>query len=157
MIQLCIQIHPFFSRFFSHIDYHRILGGIPGAIWQVPIGQSLHIPQSAYASPKPPTIPPQPIPYGNHKFVFKVYESVSFLQINPFVPFFWISHISDNTWYLCLSIIICRSIHDAANSIISFFLRLSNVLLYIYTLCIHIQCTHTHIHTPLFLLLLMDI
>ena len=27
MIQLCIYTHPFFFRFFSHIDFHRILIG----------------------------------------------------------------------------------------------------------------------------------
>ena len=46
--------HPFSSRFFPHIDYHRILGRILCVIQQVPIGQSFHISQCAYANPKPP-------------------------------------------------------------------------------------------------------
>ena len=70
--------HPFFFRFFSHTDYHRMLGRVLCAIQQVFVGQSLHIPQWAYASSNPLIHPsPQPVPFGNHKFVFKVYESVS--------------------------------------------------------------------------------
>ena len=37
VIQLYVYVHPFFLRFFSHIDYHRILGRVPCAIEQVPI------------------------------------------------------------------------------------------------------------------------
>ena len=50
-----------------------------------PFGHSFHIPQYAYAHPKPPVHPsPLPVPFGNHKF-FKVYESFSLLQISSFV------------------------------------------------------------------------
>ena len=44
--------HLFSFRFFSHIDYHRILGSVLCALQQVPGGQSFHIPQCADASPK---------------------------------------------------------------------------------------------------------
>ena len=78
--------YTFFFKFFSHIDYQRILGRVPCALQQVPVGQSFHIPQRAYASPKPPVHPfPLPVPFGNHKFVFKVYGCVSVLQISSFV------------------------------------------------------------------------
>ena len=55
--QSYIYTYPFSLRVFSHIDYHRILGGVLCAIHQVPIGQSFHIPQCAYDSPKPPVHP----------------------------------------------------------------------------------------------------
>ena len=45
-------MHPFFLRLFSNIDYHRTLGSVP-----CEIQQSFHIPQCAYASPKPPIHP----------------------------------------------------------------------------------------------------
>ena len=81
--------HPFFFRFFFQVDDHRTLGRVLCAIQQVPIGQSFHIPQCAHACPKPPVYPspPLPVPYGNHKFVFKDCESVSVLQISSFVSF----------------------------------------------------------------------
>ena len=68
-----IHIHIIHSLwFFSHIDYHRILGRVPCAIQQVPVGQSFHIPQCAYANPKPLVRPSHtPFPFGGHKF-FKV-------------------------------------------------------------------------------------
>lgn len=47
------HIFIFFSRFFSYIDYPRILGRVSHAIQQVPTGQSFHIAQHAYAHPKP--------------------------------------------------------------------------------------------------------
>ena len=90
MIQLYIYTHPFFFRFFSHVDYHRILGRVPCAVQQVPIGQPFHIPQYAYANPKTSVhpSPPTPVPFGNHQFVYNVCESVSVLQISSFVSFF---------------------------------------------------------------------
>ena len=54
MIQWYIYTYPFYFRFFSHIGYHRILGRVLCAIQQVPVGQTFHIPQCEYASPKPP-------------------------------------------------------------------------------------------------------
>ena len=91
-----IHIYTFFFRCFSHIDYCRILGRIPCAIQQVPVGQLFHIPQYAHANPKLPIQPsPKPVPFGNHKFVFKVCKSVSVLQVCSFVSIFNISHVSD--------------------------------------------------------------
>ena len=41
MTQSDVYTHPFSLRFFSHIDYHGILGR---ALCAVPIGQSFYIP-----------------------------------------------------------------------------------------------------------------
>ena len=41
MIQL--YTHPLFFRFFSHTDYHRILGRVLCAIQQIPIYLSVHL------------------------------------------------------------------------------------------------------------------
>ena len=57
VIKLHMYTHPFSFRFFSHIDYHRILGRVLCAIEQVRTGQSVHIPQCAYVSPKPLVLP----------------------------------------------------------------------------------------------------
>ena len=48
VIQLYRYTHPLSFRFFSHIDYLKILGTVPCVIQQVPTGQSFHIPQYAY-------------------------------------------------------------------------------------------------------------
>ena len=49
---------------------HRILRRVLPALPQVPVDQSFHIPQGAYANPKPP-VPPSPTicPFGNHNFL----------------------------------------------------------------------------------------
>ena len=52
--------------------WSRVLCAIP----QVPVGQSFHMPQCAYANPQPPVHPSPPPPIGNHKFVFKICRSV---------------------------------------------------------------------------------
>ena len=51
VIQLYVGPRPFFFRFFSHIDHHKLLGIDPCAIQQVPAGQAFHIPQCAHANP----------------------------------------------------------------------------------------------------------
>ena len=57
--------HAFFFRFFSHLDYDRIVGRGLCAVQQVPTGQSSHVPQGAYANPRPQSIPPTPrCPFG---------------------------------------------------------------------------------------------
>ena len=43
VIQLHMYTHPFFVRFFSHKDYHRILSSMPCAIKQVPIGKAKNL------------------------------------------------------------------------------------------------------------------
>ena len=52
-IPLYIYTDSFLFRFFSHIDHHRILGSVPSAVQQVLIGQFFHVPQCAYANPRP--------------------------------------------------------------------------------------------------------
>ena len=92
-----------------------------------------------------------PCPPGNHKIVCYVRSSISALLISLFVPLLYISHITDIILiFVCpcltlLSMKISRFIHVAANGIISFFLQLSNIPLYI--------CTTS----SLFIHLLMDI
>ena len=39
-------------------------------------------------SPVHPSLPPHPVPFGNHKFFKVSVESLSILQISPFVFFF---------------------------------------------------------------------
>ena len=69
----------------------RMLGRVLCAIQQVPVGQSFHMPQRAYANPKPlvhPSHPtPPPVPFGNYK-LFTVCESDSVPQISLFASFF---------------------------------------------------------------------
>ena len=52
VIQLYMYTHLFSFRFFSHRDHHRILGRVPCALQQVPVGRSFHIPQCAHANLK---------------------------------------------------------------------------------------------------------
>ena len=52
VIQLYMYTHPFSFRSLSYMYYHRILGRVLSAIQQVPFGQTFHIPQCAYGSPK---------------------------------------------------------------------------------------------------------
>ena len=50
--------------------YHRILGKVLCAMQQVPVGQSFHIPQCAYANPKAPFHPclSPSVPFSNQRF-----------------------------------------------------------------------------------------
>ena len=50
VIQLYMYTHPFSLRFLSRVDHHRILGRVPCALQQMPVGQSFHIPQCADCS-----------------------------------------------------------------------------------------------------------
>ena len=90
-----VYTHP--SRFFSHIDYHRVLGRVLCAIQQVCIGQSFHISQCAYANPKPPVHPSytyEPwITISFSKSMVCFYSANKFICILFF--FFLIPHISD--------------------------------------------------------------
>lgn len=45
-----MDTHPFFLRFFPHIEDHTILGRVPCAVQQVPIGSSFRRPQCDVAS-----------------------------------------------------------------------------------------------------------
>jgi len=83
-VHTCILFQILFPYRLSQNNGYSSLCSIAG-----PIDQPCHIPQCAYASPKPPVHPSQipPAPFGNHKFVFKVHECVSVLQISSFVSF----------------------------------------------------------------------
>ena len=108
--------------------------------------------QTLSASPTP-----QPVSFGNHKF-FKVCESVFVLQRSLLSHFFFLdSSVSDSIWCWCLivwltslSMIISRSIHVAANAIISFlFMAEYYSIVYIYHIFLihssvdgHLGCFH---------------
>ena len=82
VIQSCIYRYPFSFRFFSLIDYHRILGRVLCAIQHVLIGQSFHIPQCAYTNPKPTAHPSLFHLYPLVIITFSVCESVSVQKIS---------------------------------------------------------------------------
>ena len=83
-----------FQILFQYRSSQNIGTYIAGPHWLV-----IHKPQCAYANPKPPIHPsPLPVSFGNQKFVFKIGESVSILQINSFVSFFFRFHI--NLYYV---------------------------------------------------------
>ena len=42
VIQLYIYMYPFFFKFFSHLDYYRVLSRVPCAIQQVLVGYLLY-------------------------------------------------------------------------------------------------------------------
>ena len=48
-------------------------------------------------------VTPYPSPLGNRKFVLYIFDSISALQINSSVPFFWIPHRRDIIRYLFFS------------------------------------------------------
>ena len=77
---------PFSLRFFSHIDYHWILGRVLCLYSRSPLANcsysSVCICQSQTLSPAF-----SPICFGYHKF-FKVCQSISVLQISSFAYFF---------------------------------------------------------------------
>ena len=77
MIQLYIYI--FFFRSFSIIGYYKILNIVPCAIQQVLVVYLFYVQQCVSVNPKLLNYPPPCFPFGNHKFVFNVYESVSVL------------------------------------------------------------------------------
>ena len=121
----CPHIHSLLHSFPIWVITHTVLG----AGQHVTVGQSCHIPQCAFAKTKLPVRPfPHLPPLSNCKFVFKVCESVSVLQISLPLSFFKLTHRSDIIWCLSfsvwltwLSVIISSSIHVAAKSMISFF------------------------------------
>ena len=75
--------HPFLFRFFSHIDDHGILGGVPCAVQQVPTGQSCHMSfLCVYASPNPHLSPLVTI-----SLFSKSLSLFLFCKLNSFAPF----------------------------------------------------------------------
>ena len=120
--------YNFFFRFFSLIGQYKILSIVSCAIRQVLVGYLPYVQLCVYVNPILiyPS-PPSPFPLGNHKRVFYVCGSISVLNM-----FIYIICFLDSTYkqyylifiFLCLtsfSIILSRSIHVAANSIILFF------------------------------------
>ena len=93
VIQLYVYTHPLSFRFFSRIGHHRSSGRVPWAIQHIPVGQSFHIPQCAYANPKPPVHPSPthpPLPGHCPFWQPQVFQSlwVCFCSANKFVyPF----------------------------------------------------------------------
>ena len=66
--QSYVYSNPFSFRFFSHMEYHWMLGRVLWVTRQVSFGQSFHRPQGACANHKPQAIPPtiRLVPLGNH-------------------------------------------------------------------------------------------
>ena len=116
---MCTHIY---FRFFSHIDYHRIMDRVLCAIQQVPASQSFAIPQCPCVDPKLPVhrAPHPPVLFDNHKF-FKVSESVLQLSSYPFLDSTYKCYHMMLHSLTSLSVIISRSTHVATNDIISFF------------------------------------
>ena len=82
-----IYTHTFSFIVFSLMVCHRIFSIVPCAISKTfihSVYNSLHllIPNS-HSVP-----PPSPIPLGNHRSVFYVYDSISVSQTGSFVPYF---------------------------------------------------------------------
>ena len=48
----CTYVYPFFSMFFSHIGYYRILSRVPSPIHSVPVVYLSDIQQCVYVNPK---------------------------------------------------------------------------------------------------------
>ena len=126
MIQLYIFTLPFFFGLFFCIYYHRILGRVPCAIQQVPVGQWFHIPQCLCQSQTPIASLPQPVAFGNHSLFSK--SVVCFCSPDRFICILflystrkWYHMMFVFLWVTSLSMIISRSTHIAANGMISFF------------------------------------
>ena len=82
-----VHIHTsfFFKILFTYIIC-RILGRVPHAIQQVPIGQLFRMPQRAYANPKPLVLPSLlPVPFGNYKLVCFQSLLVCFCPENKYI------------------------------------------------------------------------
>ena len=92
VILLYIEIYLFFFKFFSLLDYYKILSIVPCAIQQVLVNYLFYISLSLYmiyiyiyvcvcvcVNPKLLIILPPAFPFGNHKFVFYVCGSISVL------------------------------------------------------------------------------
>ena len=99
-----IHLYLFFFRFFSIIGCYKILSIVPCAIQQVLIGYLFYIQQCVYFNPKLLVYPSSPSPFGNHKFVFYVCESASFLLHSLACCIFQIPRISDIILYLSFSV-----------------------------------------------------
>ena len=76
--QLYMYIYPFFFIFFSHIGYYTILSIVLCVC--VLVGCLFYIQQYGYVNPKLLIYPFRPpFPFGNRKFDFQIYDSISVL------------------------------------------------------------------------------
>ena len=131
-------IHSFFFRFFSHIGHYRVLNRIPSAIQHVLISCLFYIYWCIYISPNLPVYPCLPSP---NNYVCFLHAWLYFCFVNKFICIFFLDstyiniiwYLSFCVWLTSLSMTMSRFIHVATNGIISFFLWLSNIPLYICT------------------------
>ena len=86
-----VYIYPFIFRFFSHIDYNRVLSRFPCAIYSrsLVLTYLYMVVCICQSQPSNLFIPPQHFPFGNHKFGFEILESVFCLKQNSFLGFFF--------------------------------------------------------------------
>ena len=75
---VCVCIYICFFRFFSLIGYNKILSRVPCAIQQVLVGYP-SIQSSVCMVIQTPGLSLPDFPFGNHKLVFYICESVSVL------------------------------------------------------------------------------
>ena len=103
--QLYIYIFPFFSRFFSHLGYYRILSIFPCAIQQVLISYLFHIQQCVHVNPNLLIYPSPPhFPFGNHKFDFFVYLFFGFFFLHSEFIVCWL-FFKNNIYFILLQLI----------------------------------------------------
>ena len=104
-------------------------------IYFIHISIYMSIPISKFIPPPPHSFSP----LGDHMFVLYIFVSISSLQTDSPVTFFYIPHICVNIqslffsfWLTSLYMTVSRSIHASTNDSISLFLWLSNIPLYIH-------------------------
>ena len=73
MIKFYIYVYPFFFRFFSHINYYRILSRVPWAIQQVFVDYLFYI-QQCVSVPNPNLSLLQCFPLCLSKFFYSVFD-----------------------------------------------------------------------------------
>ena len=81
--------YTFFFRFFSRLGYYRVLNRVSYAIQQVLIINSHLFHTCVFVDSNFPIYPSPLFHFGSHKFLFSICDSISVLQISPFVPFFF--------------------------------------------------------------------
>ena len=102
MNQSYIYIYPLFFQFSSCLDHHRTFSSVPYSIQQILVSYLFYTQQCIYVCPNLPIHLTPLSPFGNHKFVLYICDSISALQINSSLPFFQIPHISSFTHYFSL-------------------------------------------------------
>jgi len=140
VIQLYIYTHSFSLKFFSHVDYQRMLVEL-----SMLFIRSLLANHSMYLSVHMPVLNSHSIPLPLHlsPLVIIIFQSlwVCFYSANKFICIlFKVPYISDIIWCLSfvvwlalLSMIISSSIHVMEKTLFHSFWWLSNIALYICT------------------------